>query len=51
MSSEKEEEQLRSLHLEWRDYLAMAIASLETTLLPVVVTVLLLIFLMLALRP
>jgi len=36
--------------LEWRDYVAIAIASLETTLLPIVVTALLLIFLVLVLR-
>jgi hypothetical protein len=51
MSGEKEKERQRSLHLEWRDYIAIAIASLETTLLPIVVTVLLLIFLVLVLRP
>lgn len=36
--------------MEWRDYVAIAIASLETTLLPIVVTALLLIFLVLVLR-
>ena len=50
MSGEKEKEQQRSLHLEWRDYIAIAIASLETTLLPIVVTALLLILMVLVLR-
>jgi hypothetical protein len=50
MSGEKEKAQQKSLHLEWRDYVAITIASLETTLLPIVVTALLLIFLVLVLR-
>jgi hypothetical protein len=50
MSSEKEREQQKTSHLEWRDYVAIAIASLETTLLPIVVTALLLLVLVLVLK-
>jgi hypothetical protein len=51
MSSEKERERQKSLHLEWRDYVAIAIASLESTFLPIVITALILLFLVLVLRP
>ena len=39
-----------SVHLEWRDYVAITIASFETTLLPILVTVAVLILVALLLR-
>ena len=48
MAEESEEE--KSSHLEWRDYVAIFIASLETTLLPLLVSMVVLILVVLALR-
>lgn len=39
-----------TVHLEWRDYVAITIATLETTLLPIMVTVAVLILLVLLIR-
>jgi hypothetical protein len=39
MSSEEERERSQTMHLEWRDYVALVVASLETTLLPILVMV------------
>jgi len=39
MSSEEERERRNTVRLEWRDYVALVVASLETTLLPILVMV------------
>lgn len=36
--------------MEWRDYVAIVIASLETTLLPIIIPIVVLILVVLALR-
>jgi hypothetical protein len=40
----------KNVHLEWRDYVAIMIASLETILLPIIISVAVLILIALALR-
>jgi len=39
MSSEEERERTKTNRLEWRDYVALVVASLETTLLPILVMI------------
>lgn len=39
MSNEEERKRSQTMHLEWRDYVALVVASLETTLLPILVMV------------
>jgi hypothetical protein len=39
MSSEEERKRTRANRLEWRDYIALVVASLETTLLPILVMI------------
>lgn len=49
--SEKDEFQRdSSVHLEWRDYVAIGIATLETTLLPILVTMVVLVLVVILLR-
>ncbi len=50
MSDEDEFQRKNNLHFEWRDYVAITIASLETTLLPIIITVAVLILVVLLLR-
>jgi hypothetical protein len=50
MSGEREDKREETAHLEWQDYLAIAIASLQTTLLPVVVMVIILLLAVLVLK-
>jgi hypothetical protein len=50
MSQEKKEESEKILLLEWKDYVAIVIAAFQTTLLPIVVTILVLVIMALALR-
>ena len=50
MSREKEQKRQETNHLEWRDYFAIAIASLETTLLPIIVSMIVLLLVVLLLR-
>jgi hypothetical protein len=48
--SREDDKQNKNVHLEWRDYVAIMIASLETTLLPIIISVAVLILIVLALR-
>ena len=48
--SREDDEQNKNVHLEWRDYVAIMIASLETTLLPIIVSVAVLILIVILLR-
>jgi len=48
--STEEDKRNRRVHLEWRDYMAIVIASLETTLLPIIIPIVVLILVVLALR-
>jgi hypothetical protein len=48
--STEEDRRNRGMHLEWRDYVAIVIASLETTLLPIIIPIVVLILVVLALR-
>jgi len=48
--SREDDEQNKNVHLEWRDYVAIIIASLETTLLPIFVSVVVLILIVILLR-
>jgi len=50
MMSPEGDEQTRNDHLEWRDYIAITIALLETTLLPLVISIVVLILIVLVLR-
>lgn len=45
--SEEEDERKKKFGLEWRDYVAIVIASFETTLLPIVIFVLVIFLLLL----
>ena len=52
-SSLSEEDKFRrdnSVHLEWRDYVAIGIATLETTLVPILVTMAVLVLVVILLR-
>ncbi|MDG7001428.1 MAG: hypothetical protein JRN15_20210 [Nitrososphaerota archaeon] len=49
-SSSEALEQTQGLNLDWRDYIALAIASLETFLLPMVIFILILLGLAFALN-
>ena len=49
MSNEKEQKNKKSIHLEWRDYVALIIASLQTIMLPIIVCIVVLILLVLIL--
>ncbi|MGA8856931.1 MAG: hypothetical protein WB643_07175 [Candidatus Bathyarchaeia archaeon] len=48
--SREEDDTKESVHLDWRDYVAIIIASFETTLLPILVVIAVLILLALLLR-
>jgi hypothetical protein len=50
MSSGKERERSETVHLEWRDYVAMVIAFFETTLLPILVMIGMLLFVLVVIR-
>lgn len=50
MSDDEVEKSMQSSDFEWRDYVAIIIAMFETTLLPIVVAVVLLILLVIAIR-
>ena len=51
MSSEEERERTRANRLDWRDYVALVVASLETTLLPILVMIaMLVLFALLVIR-
>ena len=50
MASDDKSRDEKAVHLEWRDYVAIIIASFETTLLPILVTVAVLILLVLLIR-
>jgi hypothetical protein len=50
MSDDEIEKSKKSSHFDWRDYIAIVIAMFETTLLPIVIAVVLLILLVIALR-
>lgn len=47
---EVERKSIKSSDFEWRDYIAIVIAMFQTTLLPIVIAVVLLILLVIALR-
>lgn len=48
--STDEDEKTRQVQLEWRDYVALMIASLETTLLPIIISIVVLVLVVLAFR-
>jgi len=50
MSEDNKEVPRESSHMEWRDYIAIVIAMLETTLLPIVLVSVLLILIVLLVR-
>ena len=50
MARENEDQSKKDVHLEWKDYLAIVIAALETTLLPVLILILVLVLMLLVLR-
>ncbi len=50
MASDDKIRDENAVHLEWRDYVAITIATFETTLLPILVTVAVLILVVLLLR-
>jgi hypothetical protein len=50
LMSREEYDTKESVHLDWRDYVAIIIASFETTLLPILVVIAVLILLALLLR-
>jgi hypothetical protein len=50
MSDDEVEKSIKSSAFEWRDYLAIIIAMFETTLLPIVIAVVLLILLVIAIK-
>jgi hypothetical protein len=50
MPEDKDQASRETSHFEWRDYFAIVIAMFETTLLPLVIAVVLLILLSLVLR-
>jgi hypothetical protein len=50
MSEDKNKAPREASHLEWRDYIAIVIAMLETTLLPIVLVAVLLILIVLLVR-
>lgn len=51
MSDKKEDKQEKSTHLELRDYVAFVIASMQTTLFPILVLMVVLILLVVFLHP
>jgi len=50
MSEDDNERPREASHMEWRDYLAIVIAMLETTLFPIILVVVLLILMVLLVR-
>ena len=50
LMSREEYDTKESVHLDWRDYVAIIIVSFETTLLPILVVIAVLILLALLLR-
>jgi len=50
MSQKKKEEREKTPHLELRDYVAFVVASLQTTLLPILILIVVLIVLAVLLR-
>ena len=50
MARENDEKQKKDVHLEWKDYAAIVIAAFETTLLPFLILVVVLVFMLLVLR-
>jgi hypothetical protein len=50
MAKDEEKRYAKGEHMEWRDYLAMAIAMLETTLLPIVIAAIVLVLFVFILR-
>jgi len=50
LSKEDEFRRDNSVHLEWRDYVAIGIATLEITLLPILVTMVVLVLVVILLR-
>lgn len=49
LSKEKEEKE-KTMDLSWKDYVAIVIASFQTTLLPFIVVIFVLVFLLFMLR-
>jgi hypothetical protein len=50
MADDKDKRITVADHMQWRDYLAMAIAMLETTLLPIIIAAIVLVLFVLVLR-
>jgi hypothetical protein len=50
MSDDESDKSTKSSNFEWRDYIALIVAMFETTLLPIVIAVVLLVLLVLVLR-
>ena len=50
LSDEKEKEPEEQVRLDWKDYVAVVIAAFQTTLLPFVIVIIVLLFLILMFR-
>jgi len=51
LSEDDEIRRDNSVRLEWRDYVAIGIATLETTLMPILVALVVLVLILILLRP
>ncbi len=51
LNDEKNDERLREVTLDWRDYVALVIAALETVLLPFLIVIVALVVLWYVIKP